>query len=74
MLLCWIGICATYIRFRHAYITQGIQVVEAAKSPLQPALAWYGLVSSVVLGDFLSILNHADDGSLFAGLFGFYST
>src|SRR5579859_6267565 len=42
-LIVWAAICAIYLRFRKACQVQGVQVVEAAKSPLQPFLAYYGL-------------------------------
>ena len=48
-LISWAGICFTFLRFRRAYIAQDITVEEAAKSPLQPALAWYGLVTTSFL-------------------------
>lgn len=44
------AICATYIRFRKAYKVQGISIVEESKSPLQPALAWYGLFWTTFFG------------------------
>ena len=48
-LISWGGICATYLRFRKACKSQGITLVPAAESPLQPALAWYGLIWISVL-------------------------
>lgn len=48
-LIGWAAICATYLRFRKAYQSRQIDVVEASKSPLQPALAYYGLGWSVFL-------------------------
>jgi yeast amino acid transporter len=48
-LISWGGICATYLRFRQACKAQDVNLVPAAKSPLQPALAWYGLVWIVLL-------------------------
>ena len=49
LLINYAVICATYIRFRKACLVQGIKRVEAAVSPLQPVLAWYGLCWSVFL-------------------------
>jgi amino acid permease len=58
-LISWAAICATYLRFRRAYMVQQINVVQAAKSPLQPVLAWYGLVWTTFLSNNF-ILNIAD--------------
>jgi len=48
-LISWSAICVTYIRFRKACLAQKVTVVEASRSPLQPALAYYGLVWSLFL-------------------------
>jgi amino acid permease len=48
-LIGWAAISATYLRFRKACQARQIDVVEASKSPLQPALAYYGLGWSVFL-------------------------
>jgi len=45
----WAAICVTYIRFRKAYLSQGIPTVEESKSQLQPYLAWYGLFWTIFL-------------------------
>lgn len=49
VLIGWAAICGAYLRFRKAYQVQGVTVVEASKSPLQPALAIYGLAWSLFL-------------------------
>lgn len=55
-LINWAIICATYIRFRKACKVQDVRVVEASKSPLQPMLAWYGLVWTIFLSTALGLL------------------
>ena len=61
-LISWGAICVTYLRFRKAYLVQGVKVVPEAMSPLQPALAWYGLIWIIVLsiidGIFLANYSH----------------
>lgn len=68
-LIAWTIIFFTYLRFRKAYQTQGIEVVEESKSPLQPALAWYGLIWSAFLST--SSISGRADQSLFSGILGF---
>lgn len=48
-LISWGAICATYLRFRKACIVEGVELEPAAASPLQPVLAWYGLIWVSVL-------------------------
>lgn len=50
-LICWASICGTYLRFRKAVRFQELkdEVVKEAKSPLEPVLAWYGLLWSLFL-------------------------
>ena len=50
-LIGWAGICASYLRFRRAYQQQGLQhaIVPEARSPLQPWLAWYGMLWALFL-------------------------
>jgi amino acid permease len=52
-LINWAVICAVYIRFRKAYQIQAVPVVEESKSPLQPFLAWYGLIWTTFLSNSL---------------------
>jgi amino acid permease len=52
-LISWGAICVTYLRFRKACIENRLDLVPAAKSPLQPFLAWYGLTWVSVLSIFL---------------------
>ena len=46
----WAIICATYLRFRVIVDYQGMRdaIPPEALSPLQPYLAWYGLVWSIL--------------------------
>jgi amino acid permease len=55
-LISWAGICFTYLRFRQCYLIRNIHVEEAGKSPLQPALAIYGLSITI----FLSNIYHGE--------------
>jgi amino acid permease len=51
-LISWGAICGTYLRFRKACKERRLAFVPAAESPLQPALAWYGLIWISVLSIF----------------------
>jgi amino acid permease len=50
----WAAIFTTYLRFRKAYLRQGLndRIVPEAKSILQPYLAIYGLIGALLLGKF----------------------
>jgi amino acid permease len=50
-LISWGAICATYLRFRKAVQRQRLEsaLVQESRSPLQPALAWYGLTWCFIL-------------------------
>lgn len=51
-LIPWAIICATYIRYRKIIQREELQenTVEAANSPLQPYLAYYGLAWCLFIG------------------------
>jgi len=51
-LIPWAIICATYIRYRKIIQREELQesTVEAANSPLQPYLAYYGLTWCIFIG------------------------
>lgn len=65
--MAWFAICATYIRFRKAYLIQRVKVVEEAKSPLQPFLAWWGLCWTSFLCTSFYLSRETDHGALFQG-------
>lgn len=48
-LISWGGICFTYLRFRRAVIDREMELEDAGNSPLQPALAIYGLITTAFL-------------------------
>lgn len=59
----WSLICATYLRFRVSARRQpGVEdaIPVAAKSPLQPYLAIYGLTCSLILRNSLDTPHRAD--------------
>lgn len=51
VLLCWLMICLTNLRFRQACQLQGKDMIPEAKSPLQPFLAWWGICWTTFLSD-----------------------
>ena len=55
-LISWVAICATYLRFHSAVTIHNKRndIPQKARSPLQPYLAWYGLVMSSLCGCLLS--------------------
>lgn len=50
VLLCWFGICVTYLRFFYACKAQGLdRSTLPYRSPLQPYLGWIGMVATLII-------------------------
>lgn len=66
-LISWAVICATYLRFRKACQIQNFDVVPASASPLQPALAWYGLIWTIFLSNIIHSIKLIFHEAIFQG-------